>query len=106
MRVASNGEASEVTRPIDDEPVWVAVRSVLICDARPGMCHTVAGLARGAAEIGVPPGPATPGRVRHYADQAVTSPTTPPISVFIHDEAINGKTNDGHHRDQRATVRR
>jgi hypothetical protein len=25
----------------------------------------------------------------------VTSPTTPPISVVIHDEAINGKTNDG-----------
>ena len=36
----------------------------------------------------------TPGD-RHFADQAVTSPTTPPISVFIHDEAINGKTNDG-----------
>ena len=35
---------------------------------------------------------------RHFADQAVTSPTTPTISVFIHDESINGKTNDGQHR--------
>jgi hypothetical protein len=26
---------------------------------------------------------------RHFADQAVTSPTKLPISVFIHDEAIN-----------------
>ena len=54
---------------------------------------------------GVPPGPAMPGGVthcadqprlrtpgdRHFADHAVTSQTTPPISVFIHDEAINGK---------------
>jgi hypothetical protein len=40
------------------------------------------------------PRPRTPGD-RHFADQAVTSPTTPSISVFIHDEAINGKTNDG-----------
>lgn len=32
----------------------------------------------------------TPGD-RHFADQAVTSPTTPPISVFIHDETINGE---------------
>jgi hypothetical protein len=40
------------------------------------------------------PRPRTPGD-RHFADQAVTSPTTPPISVFIHDEAFNGKTNDG-----------
>jgi hypothetical protein len=38
----------------------------------------------------------TPGD-RHFADQAVTSLTMPPISVFIHDEAINGKTNDGQH---------
>jgi hypothetical protein len=46
-----------------------------------------------------------PGGVRHCADQppathvggTVTSPTTPSISVFIHDEAINGKTNDGQH---------
>jgi hypothetical protein len=36
----------------------------------------------------------TPGD-RHFADQAVTSPTKLPISVFIHDEAINGRTNDG-----------
>jgi len=36
----------------------------------------------------------TPGD-HHFADQAVTSLTMPPISVFIHDEAINGKTNDG-----------
>jgi hypothetical protein len=36
----------------------------------------------------------TPGD-RHYADHTVISPTTPSISVFIHDEAINGKTNDG-----------
>jgi len=54
---------------------------------------------------GVPPGPAMPGGVthcadqprprtpgdRHFADHAVTSQTTPPISVFIHDESINGK---------------
>jgi len=38
----------------------------------------------------------TPGD-HHFADQAVTSLTMPPISVFIHDEAINGKTNDGQH---------
>jgi len=39
----------------------------------------------------------TPGH-RHFAHHAVTSPTTPPISVVIHDEAINGKTNDGQQR--------
>jgi hypothetical protein len=62
----------------------------------------------GAAEIGCPAGPCharhcadqprprTPGD-RQFADQAVTWPTTPPISVFIHDEAINGKTNDDQH---------
>jgi hypothetical protein len=35
VRVTRNGEASKVTRPFTDDPVWVAVRSVLICDARP-----------------------------------------------------------------------
>ena len=32
---------------------------------------------------------------RHFADQAVTSPPTQPISVFIHVDAFNGRTNDG-----------
>ena len=46
MRVTSNGEASEVTRPVTKEPISVAVRSVLICDARPGPGQAVARLAK------------------------------------------------------------
>ena len=46
----------------------------------------------------------TPGD-RHFADQAVTSLTAPQISVFIHDEAINGKTNDGQHPSDRRCLR-
>ena len=32
---------------------------------------------------------------RQFADQAVTSSTTQPISVFIHVDAFNGRTDDG-----------
>ena len=46
MRVTSNGEASEVTRSVTTEPVWMAVRSILICDARPGICEDLTRLAK------------------------------------------------------------
>jgi hypothetical protein len=38
----------------------------------------------------------TPGD-RHFADQAVTSATTPPISVFIDDDGLIGRMDDGQH---------
>jgi hypothetical protein len=33
---------------------------------------------------------------RHLADQAVTLPTTPPISICILDDAVVRRINDGH----------
>ena len=45
MRVTGNGEASEVTRSVANEPVWVSVRSVLICEARPGLRQALARMA-------------------------------------------------------------
>lgn len=41
-----HGEASDVTRSFTNEPVWMAVRSILICDARPGICEDLARLAK------------------------------------------------------------
>ena len=45
VRVTGNGEAGEVTRSVADEPVWVSVRSVLICEARPGLRQALARMA-------------------------------------------------------------
>jgi hypothetical protein len=45
----------------------------------------------------------TPGH-RHFADRAVTSPTTPPISVFIDDDGLIGRMDDGQQLIEMATA--